>query len=146
MVQNTVHTKVHWGDTDMAGIIYYPNYLKWFDMGTLTLVNEMGVSVIDLFHTEKIGLPLLDAGVTCRKPLLYNDAIRVVSRVTEVNNKTFRLEHEVYRGDELTGHGHEVRGWVQFDDKGNLKAVPIPDSVRKLFLEDKELSASCQKG
>lgn len=140
MVQNTVHLKVHWGDTDMAGIIYYPTYMKWFDIGMLTLVNEMGVSVLDLFHNEKIGLPLLDAGVTCRKPLLYNDAVRVVSRVTEVNNKTFRLEHEVYRGEDLVANGHELRGWVQFDDKGNLKAVPIPDEVRALFLQEKVLN------
>ncbi|WP_232698488.1 acyl-CoA thioesterase [Brevibacillus daliensis] len=140
MVQNTVQLKVNWGDTDMAGIIYYPNYFKWFDIGSLTLVNELGLSVINLMQEDKIGLPLLDAGCRFRKALLYNDEIRVVSRVTEVNEKTFRVEHEVYRNDEMTGNGHELRGWVQFDEFGNLKAVPIPDEVRKLLTEDKVLS------
>lgn len=49
--------------------------------------------------------------------------------VTEVNNKTFRLEHEIYRGDELAGKGFELRGWINFDD-GKTKALPIPDEAR----------------
>jgi acyl-CoA thioester hydrolase len=140
MVQNTIYLKVNWGDTDMAGIIYYPNYFKWFDNGSLTLVNALGLSVIDLMREQQIGLPLLDAGCRFQKALLYNDAIRVVSTVTEVNNKTFRLTHEVFRNDELTGYGHEMRGWVNFAE-GQLKAIPIPDEVKKLLTEDRVITS-----
>jgi acyl-CoA thioester hydrolase len=140
MVQNTVRLKVNWGDTDMAGIIYYPNYFKWFDMGSLTLVNAAGISVKDLMREQKIGLPVLDVGCRFRRPLLYNDEIRVVSRITEVNEKTFRIEHEVFRDDELTGHGYEIRGWVHFDENGRLKSQVIPDEVRNLLTEDRVIT------
>lgn len=139
MVEHTIRLRVNWGETDMAGIIYYPNYFKWFDTGSLTLVNAAGISVKDLFHEQRIGLPLLDAGCRFRRPLLYNDEIRVVSRVTEVNEKTFRVEHEVYRGEELTGHGYEIRGWVHFDERGRLKSQVIPDEVRQLLTADRVL-------
>ncbi|MFY0544565.1 acyl-CoA thioesterase [Brevibacillus sp. H7] len=133
MLEHSMHAKVTWGDTDMAGIIYYPNYFNWFNNGSLEMFNAIGLPPRELMSQQKIGLPLLDVGCRFCKPLYFNDEIRVVTKLVEVNEKTFRLEHEVYRGDELTGKGHELRGWVHFDEAGNLKALPIPDEVRKIL-------------
>ncbi|WP_018130324.1 acyl-CoA thioesterase [Effusibacillus pohliae] len=136
MIQNTVNLTVNWGDTDMAGIIYYPNYFKWFDIGSLRLLNTIGLPPKELMLEQKISFPLIDAGCTCYKPLYFNDEIRVVTRIAEVNNKTFKMEHEVYRGDELTGKGYEVRGWVSFAEE-KIKAHPIPEDARKKLTQVK---------
>ncbi|RXT08025.1 thioesterase family protein [Ammoniphilus sp. CFH 90114] len=135
MVENTVNLNVYWGDTDMAGIIYYPNYFKWFDIGWFHLFKKLGIAPKELMEEQKIAFPIIDVGCTFRKPLYYNDEIRVVTRVAEVNEKTFKLVHEVYRGEELTGKGHELRGWVKFDE-GILKAYPIPDEVRRKLTQE----------
>lgn len=133
MVKNTIHLKVNWGDTDMAGIIFYPNYFNWFDIGSHTLFNAVGLSPKDLMFKEKTGLPIIDVGCNYRLPLYYNDDIRVVTKVAEVKEKVFRMEHEVYRGEELTGKGHELRGWVKFDEDGKLKAYPISQHAREML-------------
>lgn len=129
MVENTVNLTVNWGDTDMAGIIFYPNYFKWFDIGSHHLFNKIGLQPKELMFEQNIGFPIIDVGCTFRKPLFYNDQIRVITRVAEVNEKTFRMEHEVYRGEELTGKGYELRGWVRFEE-GKTKAFPIPEEAR----------------
>lgn len=133
MLEHTTFSKVTWGETDMAGIIYYPNYFNWFNNGSLEMFNRIGLSPRELMSQQKIGLPLLDVGCSFFKPLYFNDEIRVRSKLAEVNEKTFRLEHEVYRGNELTGKGHELRGWVHFDEAGNLRALPIPPKVREIL-------------
>ena len=141
MRQNTIDLTVHWGDTDMAGIIYYPNYFHWFDIGSHRLFNKIGIRPKEMMFEEKIGLPIIDVGCTFYKPLYYNDEIRITSKITEVSEKTFRVEHEVYRGEELTGKGYELRGWVKFTD-GKLRAVPISeDARRKMLAEDMQPSA-----
>lgn len=130
MAQNTEKLIVNWGDTDMAGIVYYPNYFRWFDISTLRLLQKVGLPPRELMTHQKMSFPLIDSGCTCFKPLYFNDEIRVETKIIEVNNKTFKLEHEVYRGDELTGKGYEVRGWVTFSEE-KIKSVPIPDDVRR---------------
>ncbi|MEH7308076.1 acyl-CoA thioesterase [Neobacillus drentensis] len=112
-----------------AEIIYYPNYFKWFDIASYHLFHKIGLYPKELMLEEKIGFGSLDVGCTFKKPLLYGDQIRVRTMVTEVNNKTFRLEHEINRGDELAGKGFELRGWIKFDE-GKTKAYPIPDDAR----------------
>lgn len=130
MAEHSVQLKVNWGDTDMAGIIFYPNYFNWFDIGSHALFNAIGISPGDLMVHDKIGLPIIDVGCSFHKPLVYNDEIQVVTKVVEVREKVFRMEHEVYHEGELTGKGHELRGWVQFLENGKLKACTIPDDVR----------------
>lgn len=130
MTEHTVELKVNWGDTDMAGIIYYPNYFNWFNIGSHTLFKVVGIPLKDLMFQDKIGLPILDVGCSFHKPLFFEDEIQVVTRVAEIKEKTFRMEHEVYRGNELTGKGHELRAWVQFDQNGKLKACTIPEDAR----------------
>lgn len=128
MAENRINLHVHWGDTDMAGIIFYPNYFKWFDIGSHYLFNKIGLNPRELIFEDKIAFPIIDASCSFRRPLYYNDEIEVLTKVAEINEKTFRMEHEVYRGGELTGKGHELRGYVKFADS-KLKACPIPEDV-----------------
>ncbi|WP_102262699.1 acyl-CoA thioesterase [Mesobacillus jeotgali] len=134
MTEHSVNLKVHWGDTDMAGIIYYPNYFNWFNIGSHTLFESIGIPLKELMFEDKIALPILDVGCSFHKPLYFGDEIKVVTKVTEVREKVFRMEHEVYKGNELTGKGHELRSWVQFSQEGNLKACTIPDDVRSKMM------------
>lgn len=128
MIKNTMIHHVNWGDTDMAGISYYPNYFRWFDTNTLQMLHKNGLPPKELMVEKNMSFPLIDAGCTCFKPLYYNDEIKVISQIVEINRKTFKVKHEVFRGEELTGEGFEVRGWVSFKE-GKLKAEMIPDEV-----------------
>lgn len=135
MRRNQFQVRVNWGDTDKAGIVYYPNYFKWFDIAGHQFFRSIGLSPAKLAEEENIVLPLLDARCTFEKPLYYDDIITIKTEVAEVNRKTVKLNHAVYRGEERTGHGYEIRGWVK-ETHGRLSAVPIPDNVRQLLLED----------
>jgi 4-hydroxybenzoyl-CoA thioesterase len=79
--------------------------------------------------------PLVDAGASFRSPARYNEAIEIHSTIEQWSAKTFRISHRAMRGDTLLVDGWEVRfiGEPHPDDPRRLRAVPIPDSVRKLF-------------
>ncbi|WPZ16994.1 thioesterase family protein [Geobacillus subterraneus] len=135
MKRNQFQIRVNFGDTDAAGIVYYPNYFKWFDIAGHQFFRSIGLPPAKLMNEQSIILPLLDVGCTFEHPLYYDDIITIKTAVEEVNRKTIKLRHEVFRGEVRTGHGFELRGWVK-EENGRIFAVPIPDDVRQLLEED----------
>lgn len=133
---NEIRLLVHWGDTDMAGIVYYPNYFKWFDIAGHQFFRSSGLAPAKLDKEQNIILPILEAKCNFEKTLLYDEMITIRTKVEEVKRKTIKLKHEVYNSEnERTGFGYEIRGWVKKEDNG-VKAVQIPEDVRKILCED----------
>jgi acyl-CoA thioester hydrolase len=135
MRANEIDLLVNWGDTDKAGIVYYPNYFKWFDIAGHQFFRSCNLSPLTLEKERGIIVPLLDVRCTFEKPLLYEDLITIQTSVEEINIKTIKLRHEVFKGEARTGYGYELRGWVK--QTGNeIKAVPIPEEVKEALRKD----------
>lgn len=135
MRRNEFQLRVNWGDTDKAGIVYYPNYFKWFDIAGHQFFRSIGLPPAELAEKRQIILPMLDVRCTFEHPLYYDDIITIKTAVAEINNKTIKLSHEVYRGDTRTGYGYELRGWVK-ETEGRIAAVPIPEDVQEILRQD----------
>ena len=127
---------IGFGDCDPAGIVFYPNFFRWFDASTHELLLAAGQSH-DGMHREHgwvLG-PLVDAGATFRAPARYNERIEIHSEIERWSAKTFRIAHRALRGDTLVAEGWEVRfiGAPHPDDPKRLRALPIPGWFRALF-------------
>ncbi len=144
MRKNSIQLRVNWGDTDKAGIVYYPNFFKWFDIAGHQFFRDCGISPSYLEAELNIIVPLLDAQCTFENPLLYEDVITIHTEVQEIKRKTIKLHHEIVRNDARMGHGHEVRGWVKQSGKG-IKAEPIPAEILNILKEDKHTSDEGEK-
>jgi len=86
---------------------------------------------LKLFPDKQIVLPILEANCRFRAPIRYGDQVTIVSTITEVNEKTLRVDHEVKVGDITCATGYELRAWVQPDGEGGLRARPIPAEIAK---------------
>jgi acyl-CoA thioester hydrolase len=136
MRRNTLQYQVEWGDTDAAGIVFYPNYFRWFDHAALEFLRAQGIALETLIAQHQIVVPILEAGCQFRKPVTYNNLLTIKTVVTEVRTRTFRLEYHVSRSGEITGMGYEVRGWARIpaSNNGVLELVAIPDDIRARLL------------
>lgn len=124
--------RVEWGETDAAAIVYYPNYFRWFDRGTHDLFAEIGYPISALLRQGN-ATPLVDAGARFRSALAFGDEVSIESRVTEVQTRTFRIEHTVRRGERVVCEGYEVRIWVRLANDGSLVGERIPDDLRTVL-------------
>ena len=127
---------VHWGDTDPAKIVFYPNYFKWFDESARLFFDSVGMSWDDLMVKYAVpGLPIVEANAKFIRPSLFRDNIVVESSITKWNNKTFVVTHQVFNRGELAVDGYEVRVWSQRrdDDPSRFRAAPIPDEIKSAF-------------
>ena len=132
--ETVLPVRVEFGDCDPAGIVFYPNFFRWFDAGSRWFFSECGLPPWrDTERTHGIvGTPLLEASSRFLRPATYGDRIEVHTSVAEWNARTFVQSHRIRRGDELLAEGREVRAFVVRDPQrgGRMRAVPIPDDWR----------------
>lgn len=128
--------RVEFGDCDPAGIVYYPNFLRWFDASSRHFFVECGVPPWrDTAVTHGIiGTPVLDVSARFVKPASYGDDIEVHTSVVEWNAKTFVQRHVLMHAGEVLCEGRDVRAFVirHPDDPVRMKAVPAPAEFRAL--------------
>jgi 4-hydroxybenzoyl-CoA thioesterase len=126
----TLH--VEWGHCDAAGIVFYPNYLAWFDDCNTALFASAGLPIQDLFRSQGIvGVPLVDVRVKFMTSSTYGDQLRAESTVTEIRNSSFVVRHQFFKGDQLAVEGFETRVWAERDSSnGNrIRACRIPPLI-----------------
>ncbi len=127
---------VHWGDTDPAKIVFYPNYFEWFDQSTRLYFDSVGLDWDSLVRKYGIvGLPIVEAKARFLAPCKFRDEIVVESRIGKWNDKTFEVGHAVVNGGVRAVEGYEIRVWAQRrpDEPDRLKAIPIPAEIRSAF-------------
>ncbi|MEX2223201.1 MAG: acyl-CoA thioesterase [Candidatus Rokuibacteriota bacterium] len=132
MVANALVVKVRWSEADPAGIVFYPRFFEWFDLGTEALFDSLGLPWRELFPASQIvGVPIVETGARFVSPVRYGDEVRIETTVSGVREKTFRVEHEVSVGGRRCATGFEVRAWVARPESpgGALAAKPIPAGV-----------------
>jgi 4-hydroxybenzoyl-CoA thioesterase len=127
---------VHWGDTDPAKIVFYPNYFAWFDESARLYFDAVGLPWETLMAKYGIpGLPIVEANARFKRPSLFRDEIVVETAIAEWHEKTFKVGHKVWNRGELAVEGYEIRAWTRPvpDDPKRLRAHPIPDEIKQAF-------------
>ena len=137
MLVNSFEIEVEWGDCDPAGIVFYPNYFRYFDAATNRLF-ETALGMKKINWREKfgiMGIPMVDTGAKFYVPSEFGSIIRVESTVSEFRRSSFDIAHKVFKGDILALEGHETRVWTgrDPDDPRKIRSVPIPQDVIDAF-------------
>ena len=133
-VEHRTTIQVRWSDVDAAGIVFYPRFFEWYDLGCETLFASLGMPWPEAFPKYAIvGVPIVESGSTFSSPARYGDVLTIRSAVAWVKDKTFRMEHTISVGERLCATGFEVRAWVARPETAGarLAAKAIPDEVVK---------------
>lgn len=95
-----IEKRIHYHDTDLAGVAYHANYLKYFEEGRADYMRQRKAEITEF---QKLGLQFAvrKAEVDYRYPARYNDIIKVVSKVTELRNASLVFSQQVFVGDTL---------------------------------------------
>jgi YbgC/YbaW family acyl-CoA thioester hydrolase len=127
---------VEWGDCDPAGIVYYPAYFRWSDQATHRLFTNAGVARDEMRGGPwREGTPLVAAECSFKRASQPGEKLVVESHVSRFGRSSFTITH-VFRdaSGEIAAEGSETRIWARKEgDARTLKAVPIPEEVRKLM-------------
>lgn len=124
------HFQVRWGETDAAGIVFYPSFYAWMDEASHHYFTEIGYPTTKLFENEKIGIPLVEAKCVFKSPLMFGDQVVISSTISEVRNKVVVINHTFLKNGQTVAEGMEIRAWAGLNGP-RLKAIPVPNEVRE---------------
>jgi acyl-CoA thioester hydrolase len=113
--------RVIFGDTDQMGVVYYANYLRYFEGARAAYWRGLGRSYKDL-EAWGVALPVVEAQCFYRRPAFYEDVLGVETWVSELRAASLRFGYAIRRGAELVAEGttrHAVLG-----RDGRLRALP----------------------
>jgi acyl-CoA thioester hydrolase len=113
--------RVIFGDTDQMGVVYYANYLRYFEGARAAYWRGLGRSYKDLVAWG-VALPVVEAHCQYRRPAYYEDLLGIDVWVSEVRGASLRFTYRVVRGDELLAEGHTRHAVIGPD--GRPRALP----------------------
>jgi acyl-CoA thioester hydrolase len=114
--------RVIYGDTDQMGVVYYANYLRFFEAGRNEYLRAKGLRYRDVEAAHGIHLPVVDAQVSYKSPARYDDLLVVETTLTRVGAASVRFEYRVLRESLVLAAGHTVHACV--DPAGQLRRLP----------------------
>lgn len=120
--------RVYYEDTDLAGIVYYANYLKFIERARSEWVRERGVDQNRLRREEGIVFAVRRVEADYLMPAHFDDLLTVETRLAELTGARILLEQTVRR-DETTLFTSRVT-LVALGPKG---AARIPAHIRDLL-------------
>jgi acyl-CoA thioester hydrolase len=120
--------RVIYGDTDQMGVVYYANYLRWFEAGRTEFLRAKGLSYSAFESREKLILPVAEAGVKYLQPARYDDLVSVETSLVLARRASARFGYAVKRGDDLLATGFTVHACV--DGSGRIRRLPDDFAAR----------------
>ena len=119
--------KVFYEDTDSGGVVYYANYLKFFERARTEAITEIGLSNKKLLQEYGIFIIVKSCNIEYKKPAKLEDQLEIKSNIILISNTSFKMRQRAYRDQELITDC-EIH-LVIVDKKG--KPTKIPDILKK---------------
>ncbi len=120
--------RVIFGDTDQMGVVYYGNYMRFFESARAAYWRGLGRSYQDLVD-RGVAMPVVEAHCNYKRPAHYEDLIVVETRVSELRAASLRFAYVVRRGETVLAEGYTRHAVI--DTKGKPRA--LPDALRAMI-------------
>jgi len=122
--------RVYWEDTDGQGVVFYANYIKFFERARTEWLRALGFGQEQL--KRETGGMFVVGETTARylRPARLDDLLGVTVRVLQQGRSSLTFEQQVWRGDTLLTEGEIRIGWVEPDPAtGDFRPRRIPAAV-----------------
>jgi acyl-CoA thioester hydrolase len=86
--------RIYYEDTDCGGIVYYANYLKYFERARTHYLEERGLSVAWLMKEGTLFV-VVHAEVDYRSPAHYGDRLSIETVVSDISAASFTFSHVI---------------------------------------------------
>jgi tol-pal system-associated acyl-CoA thioesterase len=123
--------RIYYQDTDAGGVVYFANYLRFFERSWFQYLLSIGISLPDWEKTDTYVI-VKTVSLDLIEKLKYGDTITVTSAVKEVGNAYFVLEHVVSKGNRPVTRGETKM--VCLAGSGKPKRIP-PEFKERLMGE-----------
>jgi acyl-CoA thioester hydrolase len=122
--------RVRYADTDADGVVYYANYLAFFEVARVEWLRALGHPIPRILE-QGIILPVVEARIRYLRPARVDDLLTVRATLVSIGPASFAFDYEVLREDGLL----LVTGWTRLAvcERDSARACAMPGWMRDLF-------------
>jgi acyl-CoA thioester hydrolase len=120
--------RVYYEDTDLAGIVYYANYLKFIERARSEMLKKANVNQIDLIKRGYFFV-VTSLKADYLKPAYFEDSLKVITEVTKIKGASIILQQTIFRSEKVL---FEASIRLALIDKSG-KAARLPANIRQLL-------------
>jgi len=116
--------RVYYEDTDIGGVVYYANYLKFCERARSNIFFEKGLSP----HKDDEFFVVKKVEADYKKSATFADVLEVTSKVVSQRSASIDIYHEIFRGEELLFTAKIKLAYLK-----NYKPIKIPKEILEIF-------------
>ena len=116
--------RVRYSETDKMGIVYYANYLVWFEIGRTDYCRARGFSYRDMEESDNSFLVVAESYCRYKAPAYYDDELIIRTHITELRKRSLRFGYEIIRPADDTIVAEGETGHVVTDSSGRVRSFP----------------------
>lgn len=116
---------IYYHDTDSGGVVYYANYLKYFEEGRTEYLKDKGIDIKELMK-ENIFFVVRHVDIDYKSKACYGDILDIFTTITDKTKITLNFFHEVKKNKNLLTVANTQLVCVD----GNFKPMAIPEKVQ----------------
>ena len=121
-MERVATVRVLFADTDAMGVVYYANYLKWFEAGRVELMRRLGMAYRELTGIG-VHLPVTEAAVRYLSPARYDDLLAIHAEIRGCKRASIAFGYRIEREDGTPlADGSTVHAFTDAD--GKVMRVP----------------------
>ncbi len=123
--------RVRYAETDQMGVVYYANYLVWFEVGRVEFIRQLGMDYKDMEQEDGALIAVAEATARYKAPARYDDEVTIRTSLAGVRGSIVRFHYVVVRAADETVlcEGETVHVVVDRD----MKRREMPAKYTDLF-------------
>lgn len=109
--------RVYYEDTDLSGITYHANYLRWFERARSDLLRMLGIDQRAAIEEGEGAYALSEVNLRYLAPARLDDDVVIETRCTELGAASCRMHQIARRGEEVLCQAHLRVGFITLDGR-----------------------------
>jgi acyl-CoA thioester hydrolase len=120
---NITSYRVIYGDTDQMGVVYYANYLRWFEKGRSEFLRQLELPYTEI---ERQGFHFPVVEVSCRylQSARYDDLIQIETNLAELGRATLKFNYRIWRSTDNCALATGMTKHASTDHAGRIARMP----------------------
>ena len=119
-----------YSETDSMSYVHHSNYLKYYEIGRLGWLKEVGFSYKKM-EEENIILPVIRTNMVFRKPAFFEDELLIKTYLIKKPSYSIEFEYNIYRNKELINEGYTK---LVFLNKKTGKPIRCPKKILEAII------------
>jgi acyl-CoA thioester hydrolase len=118
--------RVYYEDTDAGGIVFYANYLKFFERARTEWLRAAGIGQQELLDEQGMAFVVKNASIDYVAPARLDDEIKLTTSIEKLGRASVQFFQQAWRGEQLLTTANVKVGCV---DAATMRPRPLPDAV-----------------